>query len=107
MHLYHPETGEYNIPFVRDVLSGREAVVITLGFWEEGLMVQCGNLMGIRTVADLVQAGGTIVNREPGVKVFHALIPISNHLCTQAQRCSKLCCKVKRSLPLHATIRFS
>lgn len=66
MHLYHPETGEYNIPFVRDVLSGREAVVITLGFWEEGLMVQSGNPMGIRTVADLVQAGVSIVNREPG-----------------------------------------
>ena len=66
MHLYHSETGEYNIPFVRDVLSGREAVVITLGFWEEGLMVQSGNPMGIRTVADLVQAGGVIVNREPG-----------------------------------------
>lgn len=66
MHLYHSATGEYNIPFVRDVLSRREAVVITLGFWEEGLMVQSGNPMGIRTVADLVQAGGTIVNREPG-----------------------------------------
>ncbi|HYX12861.1 MAG TPA: substrate-binding domain-containing protein [Nostoc sp.] len=66
MHLYHSETGDYNIPFVRDVLSGREAVVITLGFWEEGLMVQSGNPRGIRTVADLVQAGVSIVNREPG-----------------------------------------
>jgi len=66
MHLYDPETGEYNIPFVRKVLAGREAVVITLGVWEEGLMVQSGNPKGIKTVSDLLPAGATIINREPG-----------------------------------------
>ncbi|WP_448265916.1 substrate-binding domain-containing protein [Nostoc sp. DSM 114159] len=65
MHLYDPETGEYNTPFVRDVLAGREAVLITLGVWEEGLLLKSGNPMGIRTVSDLV-AGATIVNREIG-----------------------------------------
>ncbi|MEH1847171.1 MAG: substrate-binding domain-containing protein [Nostoc sp.] len=65
MHLYDPETGEYNTPFVRDVLAGREAVLITLGVWEEGLLVKSGNPRGIRTVTDLV-AGATIVNREIG-----------------------------------------
>ncbi|MEH1783215.1 substrate-binding domain-containing protein [Nostoc sp.] len=66
MHLYDPETGEYNTPFVRDVLAGREAVLITLGVWEEGLLLKSGNPMGIRTVTDLVAGGGTIVNREIG-----------------------------------------
>ncbi|WP_445633485.1 HTH cro/C1-type domain-containing protein [Nostoc sp. DSM 114161] len=66
MHLYDPETGEYNTPFVRDVLGGREAVLITLGVWEEGLLVKPGNPMGITTVNDLVQRGATIVNREIG-----------------------------------------
>ncbi|BAY79274.1 XRE family transcriptional regulator (plasmid) [Nostoc linckia NIES-25] len=66
MHLYDVETGEYNTPFVRDVLGGREAVLITLGVWEEGLLVKPGNPMGIRTVNDLVQRGVTIVNREIG-----------------------------------------
>ncbi|MEH2195996.1 MAG: substrate-binding domain-containing protein [Nostoc sp.] len=66
MHLYDPETGEYNTPFVRDVLAGREAVLITLGVWEEGLLLKSGNPMGIRTVSDLVAGGGTIVNREIG-----------------------------------------
>ncbi|MEH2268651.1 MAG: substrate-binding domain-containing protein [Nostoc sp.] len=66
MHLYDPETGEYNTPFVREVLAGREAVLITLGVWEEGLLVKSGNPMGIRTVNDLVQGGATIVNREIG-----------------------------------------
>ncbi len=65
MHLYDPQTGEYNTPFVRDVLAGREAVLITLGVWEEGLLVKSGNPMGIRKVSDLVE-GATIVNREIG-----------------------------------------
>ncbi|AFZ22410.1 periplasmic molybdate-binding protein/domain protein [Cylindrospermum stagnale PCC 7417] len=66
MHLYDPVSGEYNIPFVRKVLAGREAVLITLGVWEEGLMVQPGNPKGIRTLTDLVQMKATIVNREVG-----------------------------------------
>ncbi|MEH2050638.1 substrate-binding domain-containing protein [Nostoc sp.] len=66
MHLYDPETGEYNTPFARDVLAGREAVLITLGVWEEGLLLKSGNPMGIRTVNDLVAGGATIVNREIG-----------------------------------------
>ncbi|MEH2196746.1 substrate-binding domain-containing protein [Nostoc sp.] len=66
MHLYDPQTGEYNTPFVRDVLAGREAVLITLGVWEEGLLFKSGNPMGIRTVSDLVAGGATIVNREIG-----------------------------------------
>ncbi|MEH1773161.1 substrate-binding domain-containing protein [Nostoc sp.] len=66
MHLYDPGTGEYNTPFVREVLVGREAVLITLGVWEEGLLVKSGNPMGIRTVNDLIQGGATIVNREIG-----------------------------------------
>lgn len=66
MHLYDPETGEHNTPFVREVLAGRSAVLITLGVWEEGLLVQPGNPMQIRTVSDLVEMKATIVNRELG-----------------------------------------
>ncbi|BAY99945.1 transcriptional Regulator of molybdate metabolism, XRE family protein [Tolypothrix tenuis PCC 7101] len=66
MHLYDPETEEHNIPFVREALADRSAVLITLGIWEEGLMVQPGNPMEIKNLADLVELGGTIINREPG-----------------------------------------
>ncbi|MBW4597671.1 MAG: helix-turn-helix domain-containing protein [Brasilonema angustatum HA4187-MV1] len=66
MHLYDPQTGEYNIPFVREALAGKNAVLITIGVWEEGLLVAPGNPMGIETVLDLVDLGATIVNREPG-----------------------------------------
>src|SRR6267378_2693011 len=44
----------------------RAAVLITLGVWEEGLVVRPGNPRHVRTVADLAQPGMTIVNREPG-----------------------------------------
>ena len=66
MHLYDPETGEHNIPFVREALAGRSAVLITLGIWEEGLLVPPGNPKEIKTVSDLVELGITIVNRELG-----------------------------------------
>ncbi|MEH2311600.1 MAG: substrate-binding domain-containing protein [Nostoc sp.] len=66
MHLYDPQTGEHNIPFVREALTDKSAVLITLGVWEEGLLVPSGNPMGIKTVSDLVEFGATIVNHEVG-----------------------------------------
>ncbi|QLE58879.1 substrate-binding domain-containing protein [Nostoc sp. TCL26-01] len=66
MHLYDAKTGEYNVPFARDILAGREAVLITLGVWEEGLIVPSGNPKSFKTLGDLVAANATIVNREVG-----------------------------------------
>lgn len=66
MHLYEPSTGQHNVTFAREVLAGKPAVLIALGVWEEGLMVQPGNPLGIKTVSDLVETGATIVNRELG-----------------------------------------
>ncbi|BCL39032.1 substrate-binding domain-containing protein [Nostoc sp. MS1] len=66
MHLYDPQTGEHNVPFAREVLAGREAVLITLGLWEEGLLVPSGNPKSFKTLSDIVEAQATIVNREVG-----------------------------------------
>ncbi|MBN3943637.1 MAG: substrate-binding domain-containing protein [Nostoc sp.] len=66
MHLYDADTGEHNIPFVREALTGKSAVLITLGVWEEGLLVAPGNPMGVKTVSDLVEFGATIVTHEVG-----------------------------------------
>jgi len=65
-HLYDPDSTEYNVPFVRRIMRDRAVVLITLGIWEEGLVVRPGNPHNVRTVADLAQPGMTIVNREPG-----------------------------------------
>ncbi|MBN3923723.1 substrate-binding domain-containing protein [Nostoc sp. NMS4] len=66
MHLYDADTGEHNIPFVRKALTGKSAILITLGVWEEGLLVPPGNPMGVKTVSDLVEFGATIVTHEVG-----------------------------------------
>lgn len=54
-----------NLPHVRAALK-EEATLVTLGVWEEGLALAPGNPKEIRSVADLAQAGATLVNREPG-----------------------------------------
>lgn len=66
MHLYDPQTGEHNIPFVREALTDKSAVLITLGVWEEGLLVPPGNPMGVKTVSDLVEFGAPVVTHEVG-----------------------------------------
>ncbi|QKQ75145.1 substrate-binding domain-containing protein [Nostoc sp. TCL240-02] len=66
MHLYDPKTGEHNIPFVREASTGKNFVLITLGVWEEGLLVPPGNPMGVKTVSDLVEFGATIVTQQVG-----------------------------------------
>lgn len=66
VHLYDPTTGEFNSPFVRRLLPGAAAVLITLGTWEEGLVVRPGNPLALRRAADLARPDVTVVNREPG-----------------------------------------
>jgi molybdate-binding protein len=52
LHLRH-RSGEYNAPFVRGVLAGREPVLIHLWRREQGLIVPAGNPCGIGAIADL------------------------------------------------------
>jgi putative molybdopterin biosynthesis protein len=66
MHLWDPETGEYNVPYVRRELVGRRLVVITLSQWQQGLIVARGNPKGIAGAAELARRDITFVNREAG-----------------------------------------
>ncbi len=66
MHLYDPITQSHNSPFVQATLKDTAAVLINLGSWEEGLLVQAGNPLNIKTVADLQRSDVSIVNRETG-----------------------------------------
>ena len=63
-HLWDPESGEYNLPYVRRELAGRRVVVVTLSQWQQGLIVAHGNPKGITGPADLARQDITIVNRE-------------------------------------------
>jgi putative molybdopterin biosynthesis protein len=65
-HLLDPETGDYNIKYIKKYLQGIPITLFHLVEREQGLMVQKGNPKGIRGLEDL--AGGEIafVNRQAG-----------------------------------------
>lgn len=66
MHLYDPDSGEFNLPFVRARLCGRGTVLVNVGFWQQGLLVRPGNPLAIRAAADLARPDVRIVNRPVG-----------------------------------------
>jgi putative molybdopterin biosynthesis protein len=65
-HLEDPETGEYNLPFLKREFAGEEFRVVTFARWEEGLVVAAGNPKNIRKVQDLARKNLRFANREPG-----------------------------------------
>ena len=52
LHLRH-RSGEYNAPFARGLLNGRDPVLVHLWQREQGLLVPAGNPQGIERIADL------------------------------------------------------
>ena len=65
-HLFDEESREFNVPFVRALLPGREALVVNLARWREGLAVAKCNPRGIRGVKDLGRRNVRVATREPG-----------------------------------------
>lgn len=65
-HLLDPETGEYNISWVKRYLPDTPVVIVTLVGREQGLIVPPDNPKQLRTLADLAQPGITFVNRQRG-----------------------------------------
>ena len=65
-HLLDPETGEYNLPYIRRYLPHTPVVVVTLTRREQGLIVARGNPKSIQGLADLARDDVTYVNRQRG-----------------------------------------
>jgi putative molybdopterin biosynthesis protein len=65
-HLLDPDTGEYTLPYVDRLLTGREVAVVRLVHRQQGLIVAPGNPLGIQGVGDLARPGLRYVNRQPG-----------------------------------------
>lgn len=65
-HLLDEETGEYNYPYIKRVLPGREIAVVNLAFRIQGLMFAHGNPLGIGGLADLARPEVTFINRQKG-----------------------------------------
>jgi len=65
-HLWDGDTGEYNVPYVRRMLPGVQAVIIRLGSRMQGFYVKKGNPKGITGWKDLLRSDISIINREKG-----------------------------------------
>jgi putative molybdopterin biosynthesis protein len=65
-HLFDGDTGAYNLPYIKRILSGREYVVVNLLSRPAGLFVQKNNPKNIQTWKDLNNPSLKLVNREIG-----------------------------------------
>ncbi len=67
-HLLDEETGEYNLPFIKRILPGREIAVVNLVYRIQGLMFAAGNPKQIKGLADLRAAGYCICQSSEGLR---------------------------------------
>jgi putative molybdopterin biosynthesis protein len=65
-HLLDPETGEYNVSYVKRYLHDVPVVVMTFMHREQGLIVAPGNPKSIKDLTDLTRDGISFVNRQRG-----------------------------------------
>lgn len=65
-HLIDPQSEMYNRPFIRHLFPGQVVALVQIYRREEGLLVQPGNPLGLRSLEDLARPGVRLINREPG-----------------------------------------
>lgn len=63
-HLLDPETGEYNLSYIRRTLGDLPVQVVTFAHREQGLIVAAGNPLRVQSLDDLVRL--RYVNRQRG-----------------------------------------
>ncbi|HEX3054036.1 MAG TPA: substrate-binding domain-containing protein, partial [Aggregatilineaceae bacterium] len=63
-HLLDPETGEYNLSYIRKTLGEIPVHVVTFAHREQGLIIAAGNPLGIKSLDDLTRV--RYVNRQAG-----------------------------------------
>ncbi len=65
-HLFDPETGTYNVPYIQKYLPGVPVVLVHFLWREQGLIVPPGNPKGLKSIKDLVEKKVRFINRQPG-----------------------------------------
>ncbi|MCK4911038.1 MAG: molybdopterin biosynthesis protein [Thermodesulfovibrionales bacterium] len=65
-HLLDEETGQYNTPFLRQLIPERKVVLVNLVYRTQGLMVLKGNPKNIKGLVDLKRENITFINRQRG-----------------------------------------
>ncbi len=81
MHWRDATSGEYNVPLVRDRLTGSDVVVVEWAHRKQGLLLARGNPLKIRTLADLVKRKARVIDRQ-GESGSHELL---QQLCKAAR----------------------
>lgn len=65
-HLLDPETGEYNISYLKRFFKGQKLVLLNLVHREQGLYLKKGNPKNIEDINDLIKDGINYINRQRG-----------------------------------------
>jgi putative molybdopterin biosynthesis protein len=65
-HLLDPESGEYNLAYVRKYLPKQPVVILALVERDQGLIFAASNPKNIQTLVDLARQDVTFVNRQRG-----------------------------------------
>ena len=65
-HLFDPETGDYNLPYITRYLPGIETIVVNLVYRDIGLIIKPGNPLNISGIKDLSRSGIKTINRQKG-----------------------------------------
>lgn len=65
-HLFDPDSGEYNLPWIRRVLSGRRVALLHMAGREQGLMYRREEDGRFAGLADVARRGVRFVNRQRG-----------------------------------------
>ncbi|MFC2009833.1 substrate-binding domain-containing protein [Chloroflexota bacterium] len=66
IHLLDEETGEYNYPYIKRILPGREVAVVHLTYRIQGLMFNATNPKQIKGLDDLRRKDISFINRQGG-----------------------------------------
>ncbi|WHY77508.1 helix-turn-helix transcriptional regulator [Neobacillus sp. WH10] len=66
LHMFDGDTGEYNLPYVKRILTGYPYILLNLVSRKAGLYVQKGNPLNITSWTDLIKPHITLINREKG-----------------------------------------
>jgi putative molybdopterin biosynthesis protein len=65
-HLLDPQSGEYNLSYIRQYLPGIPATLVTLVGRQQGLLIKKGNPKGIQRLEDLTRDDIVFINRQRG-----------------------------------------
>ncbi|BCS87900.1 molybdopterin biosynthesis protein [Pseudodesulfovibrio sediminis] len=65
-HLFDPESGDFNFPFIDRYLPNMDVTVINLAIRHQGLIVAKGNPLDIQGVDDLTREDVLFINRQRG-----------------------------------------